>query len=98
MDYSLRKSTADDAGFAFQAVKRTMREYAIQTWGNWLEEDSKQEAIEEARQGLIDIIEHSGKPVGILQIDRQDDSHIINKIYILPEYQNRGIGTALYNP
>ena len=33
-----------------------MRDYAIQTWGAWLDKESKQAAIEDTAKGKIQII------------------------------------------
>jgi hypothetical protein len=44
---TLRRAEAEDADFAFRVLKETMRDYAIATWGTWLEEESRRETVEQ---------------------------------------------------
>ena len=91
----LRISTASDAEFAFNTIKETMREYAIATWGEWYEKDSRECAIKDTQSAKVEIIEVNEKPVGVLLVTRNTNEIEIEQIYILPEYQNKGIGSKL---
>ena len=95
MDFELRQSLPEDAEFAFQTVKETMRDYAIQTWGDWLEKESKVDAIDKTKSGELQIITYEGKDIGTLQIKEHEDYIEINKLYILNKHQNKGIGTQV---
>jgi len=46
---------------------------------------------------LIDVIQYEGKDVGRLRIVRSPEYVYIGGIQILPEFQNKGIGTALFS-
>jgi len=92
---TLRESNVDDAEFAYKVVKETMRDYAIQTWGVWLDKESKQAAIKETESGDVKIIELENDRIGILLVERSNNQIVIEQIYILPEYQNQGIGTTI---
>lgn len=43
----------------------------------------------------FDVLEERGTPVGRLYVDRQDRTLLIVDIALLPQWRNRGIGTAL---
>ena len=91
----LRIATANDAEFAFNTTKETMRGYAVATWGEWHEKDSHECAIRDTQSGKIEIIEVNEKPVGVFLVNRNTNEIEIEQIYILPEYQNKGIGSKL---
>jgi ribosomal protein S18 acetylase RimI-like enzyme len=89
----LRKATTSDSEFAYQTKKAAFRQYIEQVWG-W--DEAEQRQLHERRfssQGFS-VIQLSGVDVGIIAIDREPDCLKLNQIFILPEYQGRGIGTA----
>lgn len=92
-DLRLRKATADDSEFAYRTKKAAFREYVEKVWG-WDEEEQRR--LNETRFASQDfqVIQVSGIDVGILAIVRQPDCVKVNQLFILPEYQNRGIGAA----
>jgi ribosomal protein S18 acetylase RimI-like enzyme len=89
----LRKATADDSQFAYRTKKAAFKKYVEKVWG-WDEEEQRQ--LHERRFASQDfqVIQVSGIDVGILAMVRQPDGVKVNQMYILPEYQNRGIGAA----
>jgi len=89
----LRKATADDSEFAYQTKKAAFRQYVEKVWG-WDEEEQRQ--LHERRFASQDfqVIQVSGIDVGILAIVRETDGVKVNQMFILPEYQGRGIGAA----
>jgi len=89
----LRKATADDSEFAYQTKKAAFREYVEKVWG-WDEDEQRQ--LHERRFASQDfqVIQVSGIDVGILAVVRQPGCVKVNQIFIVPEYQSRGIGAA----
>jgi ribosomal protein S18 acetylase RimI-like enzyme len=89
----LRKATANDMEFAYRTKRAAFRLYVEQVWG-WDEEEQRQ--LHERRFASQDfqVIQVSGIDVGILAIVREPDCMKLNQLFILPEYQGRGIGTA----
>ncbi len=89
----LIKATANDSEFAYQTKKAAFREYVEKVWG-WDEDEQRQ--LHERRFASQDfqVIQVSGISVGILAIVRQPDCVKVNQMFIVPEYQSRGIGTA----
>ena len=62
LQLKLRGASANDAEFAFQVLKETMREYVVATWGSWREEESRRETVEQVTAGRSQIIELDGTP------------------------------------
>ena len=92
-ELSLRKANANDSEFVFTVKKAAFREYVEQVWG-W--DDSYQRELHSRRfdsQELL-IIQFRGIDIGFLSTSNTSDALKLNQLYILPEYQGRGIGTA----
>jgi len=89
----LIRATADDSEFAYQTKKAAFREYWEKVW-SW--DEDEQRRLHERRFASQDfyVIQVSGVNVGILAVVRQPDCMKVNQMFIVPEYQSRGIGTA----
>ncbi len=94
--YTLRTSISADADFAYETVKTTMRDFAIQTWGTWHDQDSKNAAIQDTKLGRIQIIYVGNEKAGTLQYETTESEILVNQIYLLPPFQNRGIGGEIW--
>ncbi len=89
----LRKATADDSEFAYEVKKAAFRKYVEKVWG-WDEEEQRQLHKKRFASQDFQVIEVSGIDVGIFSMVRQPDCLRVNQMFILPEYQNKGIGEA----
>src|SRR5215470_12237192 len=85
---TLRDARTDDAAFALHVTEACMRVYAEQTWGRWDGRADLQLAFDE-------VIQYAGLDVGLIGVDRSSDYWFLDKLYLLPAYQNRGIGSYL---
>jgi len=92
---SLRPATADDCEFAYRATRDTMHEYVLATWGRWNDEEVRQRSSENVADGSTQIIELERAAIGIQVVARGPDCIQLLQIFILPEYQRRGIGSKL---
>jgi ribosomal protein S18 acetylase RimI-like enzyme len=90
----LRAATQADESFLLHVLKTTMQTYIEQLWG-WDEPVQRQRFEEEFDPGRDQIVAYEGADIGVLGIERHEDALFIDKIYILPDYQRCGIGTAL---
>ena len=92
-EVSLRKAHANDSEFVFIVKKAAFREYVEQVWG-W--DDSYQRELHNRRFAAQDvcIIQWCEVDVGFLAISHTSDMLKVNQLFILPEYQGRGIGSA----
>lgn len=92
----LRKATADDSEFAYQTKKAAFREYVEKVWG-WNEDEQRQLHQRRFTSQDFYVIQVSGNDVGVMAIVRQPDCVKVNQMFILPEYQGKGIGAVCMN-
>ena len=84
-DISLRPATSGDAEFALHVTEACMRVYAEQAWGGWIGQPDLDLAFDQ-------IIQLTGIDIGLIGVERRPDHWFLDKLYLLPAYQNRGIG------
>ena len=92
---TLRPALDADREFCFLVTESAMRSYVEQAFGQW---DEKQQRDRHAHEFAIrrpDIISLNGVDVGIWLVLREVTCLVLSKIYLLPEFQGRGIGSAL---
>jgi len=87
-DLSLRSATKEDAAFALRVTEACMRAYAEQTWGAW-------DGRADLNLKYDRIIRLDGTDIGIIGVERHSDHWFLEKLYLLPAYQNRGLGGSL---
>ena len=89
----VRKAQATDSEFVFAVKEAAFREYVEQIWG-W--DDIYQRDLHNRRFASQDlrIIQFRGTDVGFLSTSNTSDTLKVDQLYILPEYQGRGIGAA----
>ncbi len=89
-----RPATAADGEFLYQLHRAAMMEYVSQTWG-WDEEWQQEYFRQHFDPAASQVVQFQGHDVGVVSIIVQPSRLFIGGIEILPEYQNRGIGTAV---
>ena len=93
----IRKATADDSEFAYQTKKSAFRGYLKQV-SDWNEDEQRRLHQRRFAEHDFRIVQLSGVDVGILAMSPQPDCINVHQMFILPEYQDRGIGrTCLKN-
>ena len=92
-ELSIRKACEIDSEFVFAVKKEAFREYAEQVWG-W--DESHQRESHNARFASHDfcIIGFRGTNVGFFATSNTSEKLTLHQLFILPEYQGRGIGSA----
>ena len=92
-DLTLREATSCDFEFAYSVKKAAFREYVERVFG-WDEEHQRKLHEKRFPSQTFQVIQLSGVDVGILSTEREADCLKVNQLYILPEHQDGGIGTA----
>jgi ribosomal protein S18 acetylase RimI-like enzyme len=90
---SLRPATAQDSEFAYGVKKTTLGDYVRQVWG-WDEEGQRRMHQRRFASQDFQVIVAAGVDAGILAISHEPDCLRINQLFVLPEYQGKGVGTA----
>ena len=90
---SLRKARASDSEFIFTVKKAAYREYVEQVWG-WDDDYQQERHNKEFASYDFHIIQFRETNVGFFITSSTSDTLKVNQIFILPEYQGRGIGSA----
>ena len=92
--YTLRSATNDDYEFLYQLHRATMKAYIEVIWG-W--EESWQREYFQAKWDPTkrNIIQIEEDDAGVLVIENRQGQYYLGLIEILPEYQGRGVGTAV---
>jgi GNAT superfamily N-acetyltransferase len=97
IDYSLIKLIPADEShyeFSYEVKKAALGPYITQIWG-WDEGIQKDFHAKRWQQERPDIIMYDGKSIGTISIIESEDCIEIRQLFILPEYQNQGIGSHL---
>ena len=90
----LQYATPDDQEFIFDSYRATLRPYVEWAWG-W--DDSFQRAGFWKHHPLdqVQLIAVDGQRAGVLHVEEQDSLHFIRMIFLVPEFQGRGVGARL---
>jgi len=80
--------------FSYQVKKAAEGEYITAMFG-WDDDVQRGFHAKAWQEQKPDIITYDGKPIGTIATSESDDCIEIGQFFILPEYQNRGIGTYL---
>ena len=91
-----RSVVEKDIDFLYALHVATMKEYVDQTWG-W--DDAFQEAVfrKNYAPAEIQIITYDGRDMGMLSVEERDEDVFLCAIEVHPEYQRKGIATAIIN-
>jgi ribosomal protein S18 acetylase RimI-like enzyme len=95
MQFAFRPVIDADYAWLWSLKRLTMQPYVEQTWGGW--DDTAQEEF--FRQNFIPanlrVITTGGRDAGLLHVEREAREFFLANIQILPEFQNRGLGSAV---
>ena len=104
MHLSLRPVSYDDEAFLFQVYASTRaEEMAVVPWNDEqkhafleMQFNAQRQSYQQQFPGAqYDVILHDGIPAGRLIVDRADQRILLIDIALVPEYRNKGIGSAL---
>jgi ribosomal protein S18 acetylase RimI-like enzyme len=94
MRWQLRPASLSDRGFLYALHCVTMREVIEKTWG-WDEEWQRADFARRMGSYVVWVIESEAADAGALCVEWLPSSLYIHELQILPEFQNRGIGTEV---
>lgn len=91
----IRPATERDREFSYRVAKEAMRTYVEATYGEWKDEWQRQYHDEEFSSSPPEVVSIDGTDVGIWKVSREPQRLVLKKIYLLPQFQRRGLGTSL---
>lgn len=94
---SLRDTTYSDKEFVYKVFRSASMDYVIETWDRWDEAWQKQNFSKKYDPVNTRIIRYGSNEVGFIAVKNNVDGLFISELNILPEYQNRGIGSYILN-
>lgn len=92
---TLRDATADDLEFLLSLLRESLGPYVVQTFGPRDDAEQRARFLASTDPATHRIVELGGRPVGCLAVRRLPDEVRLDRVLLLPDFQNRGIGTRL---
>jgi len=95
MDHRLRPATPGDQARLWEIKRRGLRAYIEQTWGTWDEEVQRARFDASFEPAEIQVIVVAERVAGYLAVHREPQAIQLLNLMVDPEFQNRGLGTAV---
>jgi GNAT superfamily N-acetyltransferase len=95
MKVALEPCTADHKDFAFSVTEETMRTYVEQAFGSWDADMQRRRSDESFDAATYSLIVVDRVWAGILAVEDRPAEIFVSKIFLLPRFQRRGIGSTL---
>nr|WP_116607558.1 GNAT family N-acetyltransferase [uncultured Albidiferax sp.] len=92
--FSLLLASEQDKDFIFEAFKASMREYVEWAWG-WNEEFQRDGFWANLPVHKFNLICVDGQNAGALYVEESAQNHWVRTIFLRPEFQGLGVGSAL---
>lgn len=92
--FKIRKTTINDSNFFYEVKKVVLKNYIEVIWG-WNEDFQIQFHKENYHINNTNIIIVKEDAAGTIEVKEDEQKIFISSLYLLPLYQNKGIGTAI---
>jgi len=98
-DIKFSSVSAEDIQFGYNLWKLTQKEYLEKIISEWNDEFQLKNYKDERIRNLENnyIIKYKENSIGWMEYELLKDYIYINQLHIIPEYQNKGIGTKILN-
>jgi RimJ/RimL family protein N-acetyltransferase len=88
---TLRQATQADSEFAYCTKRAAFRQYVDKVWG-WDEDEQRRLHEQHFAAQDFRVIDLAGTDVGVMAMVVTSECVKLNQLFILPEYQGKGIG------
>lgn len=93
----LRRAIREDIELLFSINEAALRPYVEATFGPWDERFQRELFWTSTDPSTHELFVRDGVPIGFWSVVREADHIDLNRLSLRPEFQRRGIGTALLN-
>jgi len=93
--YTLRPAKSADEAFAYGVTEAAMRDYVLQTWGRWEPAEQHRLHAESFVPATHAVVMAEGADAGIVAVEDLATHVQLHKLYLLPAWRGRGLGSAL---
>jgi GNAT superfamily N-acetyltransferase len=93
--YALRPANSSDVELAYEITRDAMREYVIQTWGNWNEDEQREKHQQNFTPSTYRIVIYNEEEVGLLAVENEPTHLWLVKLYLRSSFRRLGLGTRL---
>ena len=90
----LRPATKSECEFCYNVKKAALGQYVAQVWG-WDEEFQREFHRTDFEATRPDIVVYQDLDIGTFEITQHIDHVHLGEFYLLPQFQNQGVGTIL---
>ena len=87
--------SVEDFDYLYRLSETTMRSYVEAVWGAWDENSSRAHYESTLKNGEFQAICEAGSRVGAISLLNHTSHLQIEQLYVEPQHQNRGVGTAV---
>lgn len=95
MDLQLRPAAVADHSFLQRLNREAYEELVTRQYGSWDDEFQRARFARKLQSIQFRIVLLGSQPVGAVSSTEHDDHIFLNELFILPEFQNRGIGSRV---
>ena len=93
-EFSLRQATTEDRERLYRIYREGMRPHVEQVWG-WDEDFQRERFRRGFDPGSTRVVVSSGREIGFLKVTESEGVISLTQVFVMPEYQGQGLGTAL---
>src|SRR3954469_21574025 len=95
MNLTRRPATAEDLELLYEVTRACLRDYVVETWGAWDDAAQRKRFDEVTRPEHHTILEFDKSPIGCVCLLRTPEELRLVRLFVLPAFQRRGIGTKV---
>ncbi|RIL00826.1 MAG: GNAT family N-acetyltransferase [Proteobacteria bacterium] len=90
-----RAATRGDLDFAFETLRASMRPYVEAAFGPWDEAEQRARFAATFDLRTHRVVRCDGEDAGLVAIETHVDRIALERLFLLPRFQGRGLGTSL---
>ena len=95
MEVRLAPCSTADKDFVFRVTEAAMRSYVEEAFGSWEADAQRRRSEASFDLATYRLVVVDDVRAGILVVEDRSSEVFLGKIFLLPEFQKRGIGTVL---